>query len=262
MNRARRWVVQAPVGTARFWLCLVFVVSRLAADRRARLRLILLGVWMPVRDRLPWSGAHRSRRIDLRYGGRHFGWWVGPRSDLEVLNEVLVLDEYRVEGRPQTVLDLGSHIGVSLLAFRTAFPDADIVGVEPDPNSFARLHRNAGQLPGVRLRRLAVTSHDGEASFVPADEPWVSAIGRGGITVEARTLETLLDELGWDRVDLLKIDIEGAELDVLRSPALARVRTIVGEIHDDAAIELLGGFDVEIAGTPGHRLVRAEARRT
>ena len=260
MNRARRWVVQAPPGTMRFWLCLVFVVSRLAPNLRARLRVLALGAWMPSRDRLPWSGAHRSQRIELRYGGRRLEWWVGPRSDLEVLNEVLVLDEYGVEGRPQRVLDLGSHIGVSVLSFTTAFPDAEIVAVEPDPHSFARLRRNTAQLDRVRLRQLALTSHDGYAAFVPADQPWVSGLGAGGITVEARTLESLLDELGWERVDLLKVDIEGAERDVLRSPALDRVGMIVGEIHDDEALELLEGFEVAISGAAGHRVVRARAR--
>lgn len=253
-------MVQAPVGTVRFWICLVFVVSRLATNGRTRLRLLLLGMWMPLRDRLPWSVVHRSYRIEMRYGGRNLDWWVGPRSDLEVLNEVLVLEEYRVDERPRTVLDLGSHIGVSVLAFRAAFPDAEIVAVEPDPHSYSRLRRNTAQLNGVRLRRLALTAHDGEAAFAPAAQPWVSALGHGGITVQARTLETLLDELGWDRVDLLKIDIEGAELDVLRSPALDRVGMIVGEIHDDQAIELLGGFEVEISGAEGHRLLRAKAR--
>ena len=150
-----------------------------------------------------------------------------------------------------------------MLAFHSAFPSADIVAVEPDPHSFSRLRRNTAQLDGVRLRRCALTAHDGEATFVPAAQPWVSALGEGatgGITVPALTLETLLDELGWERVDLLKIDIEGAELDVLSSPALDRVRMIVGELHDDRAIELLHGFDVTVSGPEGHRIVRATAR--
>src|SRR5687767_12880606 len=128
-NKLRRWVIEAPVGTARYWLCLVLLVSRLAATRRARLRLLLLGCWMPLRDRLPWATPRRSKRIELRVGGMRLDWWVGPRSDLEVLHEVLVLDIYRVDGRPRTVLDLGSHIGVSVLAFRAAVPDAEIVAV-------------------------------------------------------------------------------------------------------------------------------------
>ena len=49
----RRWVISAPAGTARFWLCLTVLLSRISANRRARLKVILVGLFMPAHDVLP-----------------------------------------------------------------------------------------------------------------------------------------------------------------------------------------------------------------
>src|SRR5689334_24532777 len=84
----KRWVVQAPVGASRYWVTLVAVVSRLGAGRRMQVKMFLLGRVMAQRDK--WIGP-RDARIRLRYGHLEIPWTVGPRSDFDVLNEVLVL---------------------------------------------------------------------------------------------------------------------------------------------------------------------------
>lgn len=167
-------------------------------------------------------------------------WWVGPKSDLEVMNELLLLGEYGdlPVKAPARILDLGSHIGVSILAFRTAYPDAQIVGIEPDPDSYERLRRNVGSLSGVEIHRRAVAATDGTLDLNLSAQPWMSGAVAGGsvrgtVQVEARSLDRLLDDLGWRTVDLVKIDVEGAEVGVLRaSGRLADVGAIVGELHD------------------------------
>jgi hypothetical protein len=123
--------------------------------------MLLLGLVMPLRDKL---FGPRVVRLRLRYGRLEVPWTVGPKSDFDVLNEVLVL---RVYGRrlpstePRTILDLGSHMGATVLFWRERFPDARIVAVEPDPVTFRLLHRNVGALPGVELRNFAVADQDG-----------------------------------------------------------------------------------------------------
>jgi FkbM family methyltransferase len=58
------------------------------------------------------------------------------------------------------------------------------------------------------------------------------------ITVDGLSVPTILDLLGWDRIDLLKIDIEGAEETLFRAhqPWLAGVQTIIGEYHGSYGI--------------------------
>ena len=138
---------------------------------------------------------------------------------------------------PGVVLDLGSHIGVSLLFFRMRYPSARIIGVEPNPEVFPRLERNAAQLEGVEVHRLAVAPRDGELNFYPAKQSWASSTRRPSrdarcVTVHGRTLDSLLDDLGLERVGLLKLDIEAGEEEVLRSSRrLSDVGAVVGEFQ-------------------------------
>lgn len=228
----KRWVVRAPVGTMRYWITQTVVVSRCGADRRMRLKMLVVGLLMPLRDKL---FGPRDVRLRLRYGRLEVPWTVGPKSDFDVLNEVLVLGVY---GRllpspaPRTILDLGSHMGATVLFWRERFPDARIVAVEPDPVTFRRLHRNVGALPGVELRDVAVAEEDGPIAFFPAQQSWVGSLWGDGrsITVQGRSFRGLVAETG--QVDLLKVDIEGAERYILDGWALNRVGSIVGEYHD------------------------------
>jgi FkbM family methyltransferase len=272
-HRIRRWIVEAPTGTARFWLCLTILVSRFAATRRARVKMLVVVGAMPLRDRL--LGTGRLVTLDLRYGGRRLRWLVGPKSDAEVMDEILVLGEYSglaIE-QPSVVLDLGSHAGFSLLFFRTAYPEARIVGIEPDPITFRRLRANVDQLDGVEVYPLALAPRDGPLDFYSAPQGWVSSASaskRGRrVTVDGRTLDTLLDELGLDHVDLMKIDIEGGEFGVLVGARRLRdVGAIVGELHDDGdralreeVLASLTDFDVRVRGGVGEHTTFWAVRR-
>jgi FkbM family methyltransferase len=232
MKLLKRWIVRAPVGTVRYWVTQTIVVSRCAADPRMRLKMLIVGFVMPLRDKLL---GPRDVRLRLRYGRLEIPWTVGPKSDFHVLNEVLVLQVY---GRrlpstePRTILDLGSHMGATVLFWRERFPEARIVGVEPDPVTFRRLERNVGALPGVELRNVAVSENDGPVTFFPAQQSWVSSLWGDGesVTVEGRSFRSLV--AGTGQIDLLKIDVEGAERYIWDRRALKRVRAIVGESGD------------------------------
>jgi len=266
LRRLRSWVVTAPVGTARYWLCLSVLVSRLGATRPARAKILLVALLMPIRDAFPWDKQPRPVTFRLRVGERRVDWLVAPKSDAEVLNEVLVLGEYEHAPcrDPGVVLDLGSHIGVSLLFFRTRYPRARIIGVEPNPEVFPRLERNAARLDGVEVHRLAVAPRDGELDFYPAKQAWVSSTRRPSrdarrVTVQARTLDSLFDDLGVERVGLLKLDIEAAEEEVLRnSRRLVDVGAVIGEFSDsgdlrrrEAFFSLFSDFTVTVNGRLG-----------
>jgi FkbM family methyltransferase len=227
----KRWFVTAASGTMRYWVTLVVVVSRLGAGRRMRLKMLSLGLLLPLRDRF---FGPRDVRLRLRYGRFEVAWWVGPKSDFDVLNEVLVLKVYDrapLSREPRTILDLGSHIGASVLFWREKFPDARIVAVEPDPASFRRLARNVESLPAVELRNLAVSDVEGTSVFYSAQQAWISSLSEAGrpVLVQSYTLSSLVSELA--DVDLLKIDIEGAEHRILRDLGLEGIGAIIGEYH-------------------------------
>jgi FkbM family methyltransferase len=120
------------------------------------------------------------------------------------------------------IVDCGSNIGLSVIFFTTLFPNAHILAFEPDPQAFGCLVRNieANRLRRVVARRVAVTAEDGEADFFyDPDRPGYALNStipgrvRGAATrVPCERLSTIIDR----HVDLLKLDIEGAELPVLR----------------------------------------------
>jgi FkbM family methyltransferase len=262
------WVVDAPVGTVRYRFCLAVLLGRRAPTLRSRAHLTGAAFLAPVRDRLP-RAASRSRRVRLREPPYDVTWTVGPASDFDVLNEVLVLGEYDdlALSSPAVIVDLGSHIGASILRLRAAYPQARIYGFEPDPATFARLVPNVAQLPDVVVRPWAISERDGPATFYQRGQSWISSMsphgsGRSPITVESVTLDSALARLGVDQVDLLKIDVEGAEPAILRRfRGLSGVSAIVGELHGEPACsEVLGvltGWQVETRGHPDHCHLRA-----
>jgi len=139
------------------------------------------------------------------------------------------------------IFDCGSNIGMSILYFKRRHPIARVVGFEPHPQVHETLRRNVegNRLQGVTLHRKALAGEAGSIEFyAEGSAPGALDMGlfatrnRGAaILVEAETLSSHLHE----PVDLLKLDIEGAEEGVLdelaRSGRLRNVRNLVCEYH-------------------------------
>lgn len=130
------------------------------------------------------------------------------------------------------VFDCGANIGLASLAVKRRYPAARIVAFEADPVIAAVCRRNllrngAGD---VEVIDAAVWTHDGSIAFKRegADS---GAIAAGGETVRAVRLRPWLER---EPVDLLKVDIEGAEATVLRdcADALGQVRALVMDLHE------------------------------
>jgi FkbM family methyltransferase len=204
----------------------------LGPDFRARIKIVSAAVALSVNL--------RRREVRLRVRGPCGPRWftVPDWSGMLVLEEVFVHDEYAVQLRQQPVriLDVGSNIGASILYFSVLYPDAQIVAVEPSPSLFRILERNVAQLPNVTLCHAAVVASTQPVVFFEGMSSWSGSTRPGplappdrAVWVDGISLDELLSR---GHVDLLKIDIEGAEFDVLpRSKALRNVGAVVGEIH-------------------------------
>jgi len=269
-GRLRAWVTEAPVGTARYRFCLAVLLSRRAPTQPSRAHLMTAALFAPLRDRVPWL-RDRWHTVRLLEPPHKVIWTVGPASDFDVLNEVLVLGEYdnlELES-PLVIFDLGSHIGASILRLHAAYPQAHIYGFEPDPATFTRLARNVAQLRGITVLPWAIGDVDGHSAFYPRRQSWVSSgvpsESAAPITVESVTLDSSLERLGIRHVDLIKIDVEGAEASILGpSRSLSKVGMIIGELHGESArrevVPLLADFEIETHGHPNHCHFRARRR--
>ena len=121
-----------------------------------------------------------------------------------------------------TFVDLGANVGVySLFVAGLAGPKASILAVEPQPEIYRRLAFNvaANDLGTIRTLQCAVADRDGTLDlFIDRGNRGQSSIAMvtgEKVSVPCRSLESMLVEAGFNRVDALKIDIEGAEDTVL-----------------------------------------------
>jgi FkbM family methyltransferase len=194
------------------------------------------------------------------------------------------------------ILDCGAHIGMSVLYFKTLYPQAKIIAFEPNPEAFKLLELNIKQnnLKDVELVNAALSNITGEIDFYirgPAASPstWSvggSAVKRAGnddpniqtIKVPAVKLSSYINR----PVDLLKIDVEGMEEIILEEieGKLEAVKEIRMELHGisnecnnpERVMSLLGrngfkflvrqSFGKDAAGSKLLRTVRRLAIRT
>ena len=179
-----------------------------------------------------------------------------------------------VRASAPVVLDVGAHVGQSNRLFRRLFPTASLWSFEPDPDSFAALVAGVdASLPGG-CQRLALSDHDGTATFHRNPISHTSSllarsaesrdsidlararaagapaeVGSERIDVPVRRLDGWCAEHGIATVDLLKIDVQGAEAAVLAGAegVLASTFTVAVEISFFDLYERASSF-LEIEG--------------
>ena len=146
-------------------------------------------------------------------------------------------------GASSHVLDLGANRGAFAREIRSRF-GCQCVCVEPNP----QLWRDLTKLDGIQALNVAVSDAPGsvrlhlsansEASSVLTPESTVDRV-TGAIDVTAVTLEGCIQQLGWERCDLVKVDIEGAEIAALTAASddvLRSIPQLTVEFHDFCGI--------------------------
>jgi FkbM family methyltransferase len=204
-------------------------------------------------------------------------------SALFLVHEIFVqaVYDFAAEVPAPRIVDCGANVGFSIVFFRARYPACSIIAFEPHPVTFERLRRNIERAGyrDVELRRLAVAEEAGEFDLVtPENDPGsiVSSITSGwteGVPVRAAAIR--LSTVIRDPVDLLKLDVEGAEYGIVRdlvgTGAIAHVREAVIEFHEvpgepGGATELrhllqTAGMTVHLEHHPSSRVGLLRARR-
>jgi FkbM family methyltransferase len=163
--------------------------------------------------------------------------WVRPdTTDIVVVAEIFHDRSYDViEGSPDLIIDAGGHIGAATVFLARKFPNALIVVIEPNDGNFAMLERNTQCFPNViRLKAGLWWNNSTLQIRNPDDSPWAFNLEEGDGGIHGITIPDILKMTGRDRVDVLKIDIEGAEVEVLNSSAgwIDQVGILIVELHD------------------------------
>jgi FkbM family methyltransferase len=174
------------------------------------------------------------------------GWGKVPirpnGQDHILLTQIFVHEEYRLRAdKVRRIVDLGANIGMATVYLNRLFPEAEIACVEPSPQNTPLL-KQAIALNRIRASvfEAAIGPTEGSVDLFLSSEPYctsvVNAINSVGVVrVPQVSMRHVMRQMGWDDIDLLKIDIEGAERSVLteNNSWLDKVRMVIGESHVD-----------------------------
>lgn len=162
---------------------------------------------------------------------------VDSASFMSQFREIFVDEIYRIEptGHAPVIYDVGANIGMAVLYLKRLLPAARIVALEADPRIAAILDGNVRQneLGDVTVIAKAAWINDQGVRFSVEGADGGSIVAAGeSVTVPSIRLRELLEQESGE-IDLLKMDIEGAEVQVVPDLAgvLHKVRNIFVEYH-------------------------------
>lgn len=204
-----------------------------------------------------------------------------PSTDVLLYGQIFEGHEYEVpvSRQPRVIVDAGANVGLASVYFAHRFPEARIIAIEPEAHNFALLAGNVADYSNVVPVKAALWHANTVVDlFDPGIGSWGFAVGHRNEGLgawrqrtDAMTLDKVMDVHGLDRVDLLKMDIEGSEREVLAAAGtwIERVDAIVVELHDrkkpgctTVFEEVARLFDYRWHGGEHEYLVRAGAAVT
>jgi FkbM family methyltransferase len=192
-----------------------------------KILVLIVGEGLPAREIV--SGPLRGHKIVLGPGDRN--------AYLINTHERMIVELAQQLGQPgMQVLDLGAHVGYFSLLFSVLVgPAGQVYTVEPNPENLKKIRSmiEANQLQNIRVFPFAASDQAGEVQFItehtgqmghmatlPSENP------AAAVTVRAVRIDDLAGDQGIKRIDLIKMDVEGAEL-----KALLGMAGLIGRCH-------------------------------
>lgn len=137
------------------------------------------------------------------------------------------------------VLDCGANYGLFTSYIKTKYASARVIAFEPDPTAFSALNANCGSISDVTLLNAAVWDTSGTTQFVASGtdgghlEKLTYSSSTNSVVNRTEVATVRLRDYLNEKVDFLKIDIEGAEFEVLADCAdrLLNVDKMFVEVH-------------------------------
>jgi len=199
---------------------------------------------------------------------------IRPRtSDRYVFEQIFLDDDYALDAdlHPRFIVDGGANVGYASIYFANRYPDAEILAIEPDATNFQVMCENVKPYPKVRPLRAGLWGKHGTlivdnslgswgctvAGIHPNDE----AEKNSACHVEAVTVDDVLLSSGHERINILKLDIEGAEREVFSASCqswLSLTDVLIIELHDHIKSGCSAALEEAIHGDQFLRISRGE----
>lgn len=184
------------------------------------------------------------------YLGKIQNYQVGytNKEEFKILKKEIFEDKiYDLEiNNAQEIIDVGAHLGLATIYFKTKYPKSHILSFEPNPNIFPILEENViyNRIDNVELKNVALGSKEEIRNFY-IDDSGADCFSTAGFTKNSwegtqatREIKVKVDKLSKfidKNIDILKIDAEGAEVEIIKEldeeDKLRYIKNVIIEFH-------------------------------
>jgi FkbM family methyltransferase len=153
--------------------------------------------------------------------------------------------DFLVETQPKVIIDAGANIGLASIYFASKYPDAKIIAIEPEQSNFELLKENVAPYPHVVPIQAALWNKNEEINLIdPGSGKWgfmtemkqpsKKIPSKTCHTVMGTTIDKIMQDYSLTKIDILKIDIEGAEKEVFSDTSswIGKVDAVIIELHE------------------------------
>ena len=182
--------------------------------------------------------------IKLNFPGILYPIQLRPdTSDEALYSQIFVHDEYgyiEMLKPPKVIVDAGANVGLSAIYFANKYKDARIIAIEPEDSNFSMLVKNALPYKNIVPVNAALWPQEGRVSLHDpgygdlAYQTYYNRESTENNNIKCVTIDSLLKKYQIDYIDILKIDIEGAESELFNANCdwISKVSVIIIELHE------------------------------
>jgi len=189
------------------------------------------------------------KNLSYNFNGVQFDVVLRSQSDKSVFKEIFELGEYKevetiIKNAKYPIIDAGAQAGFFILYCKALNPEVEIYALEPDEKNLEAIdyHSEINKIENVQIVPAALANKSGIREFYLSKDTHNHSLNKDYLSMIKKRVKVrgisfadLCFEQGIDKVSLLKLDIEGAEYEVLKSLKLddwQKIEAIVLEYHD------------------------------
>lgn len=196
------------------------------------------------------TGTATNSEVVLNIDRKDLRFPIGlriPSSDAPTYKQVFINQDYDflVASPPKVIVDAGANIGLASVYFANKYPDAMIIAIEPEKDNFELLARNVEPYKNIITVHAALWNKNEPINLIdPGLGSWGFMTEKNNISetmpcnfvhmVQAITLDKIIEDFQLEKIDILKIDIEGAEKEVFEDTSawIEKVNALIIELHE------------------------------
>lgn len=163
-------------------------------------------------------------------------------SDLPTFYQIFSFKQYRLKNKiqPRFIIDCGANVGYSSIYFSSVYPDATIIAVEPEISNFEMLVKNTASYKNIKCIQKGIWNKSTNLEIVDNGGGYWNfrtkeVAHKNNNTIKAISIDDIVTLYNIDSIDLLKIDIEGAEKELFEANYehwLPLTKVMIVELHD------------------------------